>query len=147
MAYTKPQQRKKEENERLRGEGDQIKFTDLRFERWQVAGFRKARGRQDQCVTFRIKLCFWHPNELHFHGFDWHGCIEVVDLIVKLIMLPSFSAICKFCTSILISLQKTNGKCSPCTLRHIQSGNLSPFHRVVDHRPWRGKQTISSSTC
>ena len=41
-AYTKPQQRTKEENgsERLRGEGDQIKFTDLRFERWQVVGFR-----------------------------------------------------------------------------------------------------------
>ena len=35
-AYTKPQQRKNEERERLRGEGDQIKFTDLRFERWQV---------------------------------------------------------------------------------------------------------------
>ena len=25
-------------SERLRGEGDQIKFIDLRFERWQVAG-------------------------------------------------------------------------------------------------------------
>ena len=37
MAYTKLQQRKKEESERLRGEGDQIKFVDLRFERWQVA--------------------------------------------------------------------------------------------------------------
>ena len=33
-AYTKPQQRKKEESERLRGERDQIKFIDLRFERW-----------------------------------------------------------------------------------------------------------------
>ena len=31
VAYTKPQQRKKEESERLRDEGDQIKFTDLRF--------------------------------------------------------------------------------------------------------------------
>ena len=38
MAYTKPQQRKKEESIRLRGEGDQIKFIDLRFERWQVVG-------------------------------------------------------------------------------------------------------------
>ena len=37
----KPQQRKKEESERLRGERDQIKFIDLRFERWQVARFRK----------------------------------------------------------------------------------------------------------
>ena len=36
--------KKKEESERLRGERDQIKFIDLRFERWQVV--RKAR-RQD----------------------------------------------------------------------------------------------------
>ena len=33
VAYIKPQQRNKEENERLRGERDQIKFIDLRFER------------------------------------------------------------------------------------------------------------------
>ena len=31
MAYTKPQQRKKEETERLIGEGDEIKFIDLRL--------------------------------------------------------------------------------------------------------------------
>ena len=37
----------KEEGERLRGERDQIKFVDLRFERWQVVRFRKARRRQD----------------------------------------------------------------------------------------------------
>ena len=47
VAYTKPQQRKKEESERLRGERGQIKFIDFRFERWQVVRFRKARGRQD----------------------------------------------------------------------------------------------------
>ena len=46
VAYTKLQQRKKEESERLRGEGDQIKFIDPRFERWQVVRSRKAR-RQD----------------------------------------------------------------------------------------------------
>ena len=46
VAYTKPQQRKKEESERLRGERDQIKFIDLRFEKWQVVRFRKA-TRQD----------------------------------------------------------------------------------------------------
>ena len=34
VAYTKPQQRKKEESEGLRGERDQIKFMYLRFERW-----------------------------------------------------------------------------------------------------------------
>ena len=43
VAYTKPQQRKKEESERLRGEGDRIKFIDLRFERWQVVRFRKRK--------------------------------------------------------------------------------------------------------
>ena len=36
MAYTKPQQRKKEESESLRGWMDPIKLVDLRFERWQV---------------------------------------------------------------------------------------------------------------
>ena len=48
MAYTKPQQGKKEESERLRGESDPIKLIDLRFERWQVAIFRKVRRRQDK---------------------------------------------------------------------------------------------------
>ena len=46
LAYTMPQQRKKEESERLRGERDHIKFIDLRFERWQVVRFRKANRRQ-----------------------------------------------------------------------------------------------------
>ena len=39
VAYTKPQQRKKEESKRLRGEGHQIKFIDIRDERWQVVGW------------------------------------------------------------------------------------------------------------
>ena len=43
VAYAKPQQRKKEESERRRGERDQIKFIDLGFERWQVVRFRKAK--------------------------------------------------------------------------------------------------------
>ena len=34
VVYTKPSQRKKEESEWLRGERDQIKFIDLRFERY-----------------------------------------------------------------------------------------------------------------
>ena len=38
VAYKKPQQRKKEESELLRGGRDQIKFIDLRFETWQVLG-------------------------------------------------------------------------------------------------------------
>ena len=47
VAYTKLQHRKKEESEQLIGERDKIKFIDLRFERWQVVGLRKARRRQD----------------------------------------------------------------------------------------------------
>ena len=47
VAYTKPQQRKKEESTKVRGERDHIKFIDLRFERWQVVRFRKARKKQD----------------------------------------------------------------------------------------------------
>ena len=42
--YTKPKS-KKEEGERLRGEGDQVKFIHLRFERGQVVRFRKVRRR------------------------------------------------------------------------------------------------------
>ena len=46
VAYRKPQQRKKEGSEGRIGESDQIKFMDLRLERWQAVRFRKAR-RQD----------------------------------------------------------------------------------------------------
>ena len=46
VAYIKPQNCKKEESQQLRGERDQIKFIDLRFERWQVVGLGKARRRQ-----------------------------------------------------------------------------------------------------
>ena len=42
VAYKKPQQRKKEENERLRGERDQIKLIDLRFEKGLESGFQKG---------------------------------------------------------------------------------------------------------
>ena len=47
VAYTKPQQKTKEECEKLRGERSQIKFIDLRFERWHVIRFRKARRREE----------------------------------------------------------------------------------------------------
>ena len=46
-SFTKPQQRKKEKSEKLRGERDKINFIDLRLERWQVVRFRKTRRRQD----------------------------------------------------------------------------------------------------
>ena len=45
--YTMAQQRKKEESEQLRRERDQIKFIDLRCERWQAVELRKARRTQD----------------------------------------------------------------------------------------------------
>ena len=40
----KPLQWKKGKSEWLRGEGDQIKFIDLKFERWQFVRFRKSEG-------------------------------------------------------------------------------------------------------
>ena len=43
----KAQQWKKEDSERLGGEGNKIKFIDLRFERGHVLGFRKGRRKQD----------------------------------------------------------------------------------------------------
>ena len=43
-ARTTEERRKRE---RLRGESDQINLIDLRFERWQVVRFRKARRRQE----------------------------------------------------------------------------------------------------
>ena len=47
VAYRKAHQSKKEESERLRGQGAKIKFIDLRFERWQVVRFRKGRRRKE----------------------------------------------------------------------------------------------------
>ena len=45
VAYTKPQQWKKEESERLRGERDQIKFNDLGFDRLQVVEVVRYNGK------------------------------------------------------------------------------------------------------
>ena len=48
VAYAKPQPSTNEKRRgRLREERDQIKFIDLRFERWQVVRFRKGRRRQE----------------------------------------------------------------------------------------------------
>ena len=40
---TKPQQGRKEESERLRGKGDQLKLIDLRFERGASYRFREMK--------------------------------------------------------------------------------------------------------
>ena len=41
----KSQHWKKEESEKLRGDGDQINFIYLRFERCQIVGFGKGEGK------------------------------------------------------------------------------------------------------
>ena len=52
-----------ERRERLRGEGDQITFVDLGFERWQVARFRKgSRGKTFHNRDYkrcRCTLVYW----------------------------------------------------------------------------------------
>ena len=62
VAYTKPQQRKKEESEQLRGEWDQIKFIDRKFERWPVVRFRKARRSSVSLflISNLITVPWWH---------------------------------------------------------------------------------------
>ena len=51
--YANPQQRKKEESERLRGKRDQIKFIDLRFETkasCKIQGSKKKARRSINCT-------------------------------------------------------------------------------------------------
>ena len=45
--YKAPTKKKERRKRKAKRERDRIKFIDLRFERWQVVGFGKARGRQD----------------------------------------------------------------------------------------------------
>ena len=42
-----PKREERRKRELRKVESDQIKFIDLRFERWQVVRFRKATKRQD----------------------------------------------------------------------------------------------------
>ena len=75
VAFTKPQQRKKEESKRLRGERDQIKFIDLRFEREQIATFRKARWRQGapQIAVLGMNDDLW-DRVCGLGNETWKGC-------------------------------------------------------------------------
>ena len=57
VAYTKPQQRKREESERLRGETVQIKFIYLRFEKWQVVRFGKNVTKKVRSSLQGANLC------------------------------------------------------------------------------------------
>ena len=73
MAFTKPQQWKREESERLRREGDKIKFIDLRFKRGQAAGFGKGRRRHHWCklMSNRAKkvITMYNKNSKDFSPF------------------------------------------------------------------------------
>ena len=53
VAYTMPQQRKKEESEQLRGERGRIKFIDPGFERWascKIQGSKRKARRSTSCM-------------------------------------------------------------------------------------------------
>ena len=52
VTYTKLQQWENESG-RLRGEGGKTKFIDLRFQRYQVIVFRKARRHSITCLLLR----------------------------------------------------------------------------------------------
>ena len=56
VAYTMPQQRKKEESERLRGERDQIKFIDLGFERWLKMKIMDLKMNEDMHIIIMSML-------------------------------------------------------------------------------------------
>ena len=80
VAYTKPQKWKIGESKRLRGERDQVKFIALRCERWQVAGFKKGRRRQE---SHKLHLLGMNEDLLDrvcglgnesWKGGGWNGC-------------------------------------------------------------------------
>ena len=58
VAYTKPQKGKGEESEGLRGEGDQIKFIDLKFERW-LPGNIRTNQRNFYSLKTPFLFTFW----------------------------------------------------------------------------------------
>ena len=45
--YKAPTKEERKKQKAKRRERDQVKFIDLRFERWQVIGFRKGRRKED----------------------------------------------------------------------------------------------------
>ena len=55
VAYTNPQQWKKEESKQLRGERDKIKFIDLRFERGHILRF----GKEEEGKPFHKLHVIW----------------------------------------------------------------------------------------
>ena len=73
VAYTKPQKRKNGKSERLRGEGDQIKFIYLGFERRKIVGF--GNGEEEEGKMFQS------PNE----NFKFHFALRNPSLMITLL--------------------------------------------------------------
>ena len=70
--YTKPQQLRELESERLREKRDKIKFIDLGFERGQAVGFRKASRRQKLHVLWMNDDLWDRVREVGIES--WNGC-------------------------------------------------------------------------
>ena len=90
VAYTEPK-RKKEESERLKEEGNQIKFVGLGFERWHVVGLQ----------------VFWSTHRYKIHSlnlvsmiipFHYLTNVRQKDFQCNKIMFLLFSAASKFYT-------------------------------------------------
>ena len=54
--YKAPTKEERRKRKAKRGERDQIKFIDLRFERWQVVRFRKGKRGQDLPCLFTVNM-------------------------------------------------------------------------------------------
>ena len=75
VAYTKPEQRKKEERKQLRGERYKIKFIDLRFEDGKLSDS----GKQEEGKTFHKLHVIWMNDDLWdkdrgLGSETWKGC-------------------------------------------------------------------------
>ena len=57
VVYTKPQQMKKEESERLRGERDQIKYIDLGIDRWHVVRIQESKRKARRPISYILYIC------------------------------------------------------------------------------------------
>ena len=77
-----------EESKMLRGEGDEIKFIDLRFERWYVVGFGKGRRKQNGSMnyTFLEWIDDWWVRVREVGSETVKGC-DWVELLVVLTRL------------------------------------------------------------
>ena len=63
-----------EESEKLKGEGNNIKFIDLRFERVEIVGFGKEEGKMfHRLHVLGINDDWW--DKVHGVGSEtWKGC-------------------------------------------------------------------------